>query len=174
MIIDKFHLVEPAGKESVQKFLSQSRSRLVGRRVGHLRVVARTRETTLLHRLGHLAPHRIDHDVGIRETGGTVLVHHRGSLLDDIGVERAAERRVRCEGNNRHPVHLTRGHQWIFLPSHSPHQVDEHTVKKPVIRQHIPNLQLSLVELGRSDHLHRRSDRQGAADRADPTLYFLK
>ena len=69
--------------------------------------------------------------------------------------------RTRCCCSRRH----------ILVGSH---QVDQHSVKTPLVRQHIHNRHLRFLQLRGGDHLHRRGDRQSAADGIDPAFYLLQ
>ena len=171
MVVEELHTVGTALQEVLHQLHRKSGGRLVVRLGGELRVVLRRRIAFPAHRLGHLATDRENRDFfhALRTEGSDT----RAYLPDNIGIEAAAERRVGGQTHQRHMAERTLG-GITSVRTDVFQEFVQGALQGLLIGQHALNRRLRLVKLGRSDHLHRRSDLERTLDGLDASLDFLE
>ena len=109
---------------------------------------------SLLHqRIGYLLSHGVNQDLLFPQ--GLMLVQPLGCMLDDIGIEAPAKAGIGREYHKSYPLHLP-GHGVARLHIAPTQEVGEQAVQTALVRQHVGDSPLRLVELGRGYHLHGR------------------
>ena len=183
MIVNQLHPRKTALPEKVDHLIGKSRGRREGRMLDKAREIPeqiRIRSGTagLPHRIGHLPADRENGDVLIRNPGCTVLSQGIQDLADHVGIESAAKRGIGSDRDQRDPGALLPAGSILrsgrYRNMTAGRYRRQHPVQSLLIRKHPLNRLLRPVKLGRCDHLHRRGDLEGSADRTDPGLYFLK
>ena len=112
---------------------------------------------------------------------GAILGHNCKDLLYDIRIERSAEGGIGGKCHYSYFADRAGGHepsairlQTCPFGTGGSHEVHQDAIELLLVRKHIPDRLLGLVEFGGCNQLHRRSDLQRVRNGSDPAFYFLE
>ena len=137
--------------------------------IGKIQEVTANLQTQLLCLLSHLSADRIYRDVV--NAMSLILVHRLNHHLDDVGVETTTQAAVRAIYDESHTLDFLVLHLQLMVHIRSTHQEAlQDMLQHILIRQHILDSYLSMMQLAGCHHLHRTRNLTGTVDAGDASL----